>query len=344
MPAVRVGSVLVPHGLFLAPMAGVSDAPFRSLCKKYGAEYTVSEMISAKALCYEQNGRAAAPVRTAPLAEIDGGSAPMALQLFGSEPEFLARAAVLLESGTYRGFRSALAPAAIDINMGCPVEKVVRNGEGSALLKDHARAAEIVRAVVRAVHLPVTVKIRAGWDEQSKNAPELAKRLEDAGAALICVHGRTRQQFYQPVSDNRIIAAVKAAVSVPVIGNGDLFSAPDVKKMLEETGCDGVMIARGALGNPFLFAEIRAMLEGCPYTPPTTEERLAVAFAHATEIVAHKGERIGVPEARKHLAWYTKGLRGAPAVRGALMYATTLEEVRELLSRLASPEESGGDR
>ncbi len=344
MPAVRVGSVLVPHGLFLAPMAGVSDAPFRSLCKKYGAEYTVSEMISAKALCYEQNGRAAAPVRTAPLAEIDGGSAPMALQLFGSEPEFLARAAVLLESGTYRGFRSALAPAAIDINMGCPVEKVVRNGEGSALLKDHARAAEIVRAVVRAVHLPVTVKIRAGWDEQSKNAPELAKRLEDAGAALICVPGRTRQQFYQPGSDNRIIAAVKAAVSVPVIGNGDLFSAPDVKKMLEETGCDGVMIARGALGNPFLFAEIRAMLEGCPYTPPTTEERLAVAFAHATEIVAHKGERIGVPEARKHLAWYTKGLRGAPAVRSALMHATTLEEVRELLSRLASPEESGGDR
>ena len=330
--------------LILAPMAGVSDYSFRKLCVLWGADYCVTEMISAKALCYEQNGRAAAPVRTAPLAEIDGGSAPMALQLFGSEPEFLARAAVLLESGTYRGFRSALAPAAIDINMGCPVEQVVRNGEGSALLKDHARAAEIVRAVVRAVHLPVTVKIRAGWDEQSKNAPELAKRLEDAGAALICVHGRTRQQFYQPGSDNRIIAAVKAAVSVPVIGNGDLFSAPDVKKMLEETGCDGVMIARGALGNPFLFAEIRAMLEGCPYTPPTTEERLAVAFAHATEIVAHKGERIGVPEARKHLAWYTKGLRGAPAVRGALMHATTLEEVRELLSRLASPEESGGDR
>lgn len=339
MPGITVGTTQVPHGLFLAPMAGVSDASFRALCKKYGAEYTVSEMISAKALCFEQNGKGSAPVRTAPLAEVEADSAPMAVQLFGSEPEFLARAAALLESGEYRGHRSTLCPAAIDINMGCPVEKVVKNGEGSALLKTPERAAEIVRAVVRAVHLPVTVKIRAGWDEAHKNAPELAKRLEDAGASLLCVHGRTRQQFYQPGSDNRIIAAVRAAVRIPVIGNGDLFSAADVRKMLEETGCDGVMIARGALGNPFLFAEVRAYLEGRPYTPPTVAERLRVAYSHAADIVARKGERIGVPEARKHLAWYTKGLRGAPAVRGALMHVNTLEEVQEVLSRLTPAEE-----
>lgn len=335
MPCVHIGSVTVPHGLLLAPMAGVTDAAFRALCKKFGAEYTVSEMISAKALCFEQNGKGTAPVRTAPLAEVEADSAPMAVQLFGSEPEFLARAAAMLESGEYRGRRGSLPPAAVDINMGCPVEKVVRNGEGSALLRDPARAEAIVRAVVRAVRLPVTVKLRAGWDADSINAPELAKRLEDAGAAAICIHGRTRRQFYQPGSDMRVIAAVKAAVSVPVIGNGDLFTAADVKRMLDTTGCDGVMIARGALGNPFLFEETLAMLEGRAYTPPTTEKRLAVAFSHAADIVARKGERIGVPEARKHLAWYTKGLRGAPAVRDALMHVSTLEEVRKVLARLA---------
>lgn len=334
MPAVRIGTITVPHGLFLAPMAGVGDAAFRALCKKFGAEYTVSEMISAKALCFEQNGKETAPARTARLAEVEADSTPMAIQLFGAEPEFLARAAAMLECGEYRGRRGSLSPAAIDLNMGCPVEKVVKNGEGSALLRDPRRAEAIVRAVVHAVHLPVTVKLRAGWDADSIVAPELAKRLEAAGAAAICIHGRTRQQFYQPGSDNRVIAAVKKAVSIPVIGNGDLFCAADVQRMLETTGCDGVMLARGALGNPFLFAETLAMLENRPYTPPTVRERLAVALAHTADIVKRKGERIGVPEARKHLAWYTKGMRGAPAVRGALMRVTTIEEVREVLSRL----------
>lgn len=341
MPCVHIGSVSVPHGLFLAPMAGVTDAAFRALCKKFGAEYTVSEMVSAKALCYEQNGKGSAPARTAQLAQVEADSTPMAVQLFGSEPEFFARAAEILESGEYRGRRGNLTPAAVDINMGCPVEKVVRNGEGSALLRDPLRAQEIVRATARAVRLPVTVKLRAGWDAESINAPELARRLEEAGAAAICIHGRTRRQFYQPGSDNRVIAAVKAAVSIPVIGNGDLFSAEDVKRMLEETGCDGVMIARGALGNPFLFAQIAAMLEGRAYVPPTQEERLDAAFAHAADLVARKGERVGVPEARKHLAWYTKGMRGAPAVRDALMRVNTLEEVREVLSRLAPENQTG---
>lgn len=334
MAPLSIGSLALQKGLMLAPMAGVSDATFRAICKKYGAEYTVSEMISAKALCFEQEARAGARLRTAPLADIEDSSAPMAVQLFGSDPAFLARAAALLASGSYRGRRGVLLPAAIDLNMGCPVEKVVRNGEGSALLRDPVRAAEIVRAVRAAVSLPVTVKIRAGWDEQSVNAPELARRLEAAGADLICVHGRTRSAFYQPGSDNRVIAAVKAAVQIPVVGNGDLFSAADVRRMLDETGCDGVMIARGALGNPFLFAEVCAMLEGRSYRPPTVEERLDTALLHARDIVARKGETVGVPECRKHLAWYTKGLRGGASVRGALMQVTTLEEIAAVLARL----------
>lgn len=334
MAPLRIGTLTLQKGLLLAPMAGVSDASFRALCKKFGAEYTVSEMISAKALCFEQNAREGTRVRTAPLAEIEASSAPMAVQLFGSEPEFLARAAALLASGSYRGRRGGLLPAAIDLNMGCPVEKVVRNREGSALLRDPVYAAKLVLAVKAAVSIPVTVKIRAGWDAQNVNAPEVAKRLEAAGADLICVHGRTRNQFYQPGSDNRVIAAVKAAVRIPVVGNGDLFSAGDVRRMLDETGCDGVMIARGALGNPFIFEEVSAMLDARPYTPPTTAERLDVALAHAKDIVARKGEAVGVPECRKHLAWYTKGLRGGSAARDVLMHVSTLGEIEAVLARL----------
>lgn len=334
MPELRIGGVTLKHGLLLAPMAGVGDAAFRALCKSFGAEYTVSEMISAKALCFEQNTKNHTHLRTAPLAEIDPASAPEAVQLFGSDAVFLASAAALLATGSYHGKKNDLLPAAIDLNMGCPVEKVVRNGEGSALLRDPAHAAKLVAAVVDAVSLPVTVKIRAGWDEKSINAVEMAKRLEAAGAALITVHGRTRQQFYQPSSDNRVIAAVKSAVRIPVVGNGDLFTAADVKRMYEETGCDGVMIARGALGNPFIFRETVAMLEGREIAPPTTEERLAVALAHAKDAASRKGERIGVAEIRKHLAWYTKGLRGGSAVRNALTSAETIREVEMLLEAL----------
>ena len=334
MAPLKIGARTLPHGLLLAPMAGVSDTSFRLLCRKAGAEYTVSEMVSAKALCFEQRSKPSAPVRTAPLADILQAEAPMAIQLFGSDPDFMREAAMLLESGNYRGAKSECAPAAIDINMGCPVHKVVGNYEGSALMRDPERAAAIVRAVKDAVKLPVTVKIRAGWDENSKNAPEFAKRMEEAGADLITVHGRTRQQFYAPSSDNRVIAAVKRAVCIPVVGNGDLFCAEDVRRMREQTECDGVMIARGAMGNPFLFSEIIAMDEGKPYTPPTDKERIDTALFHAADMVKRKGERMGLAEARKHMLWYCKGLRGAAAAREALTHAESLEEIRTVLYTL----------
>ena len=334
MAPLRFGSVTLLHGLMLAPMAGVSDTTFRLLCRRAGAEYTVSEMISAKALCFEQKNKRASTVRTAPLAAITAEEAPMAVQIFGSEPEYMKEAAVLLESRSYLGAAGDLPPAAIDINMGCPVQKVAGNGEGSALMKEPERAAAIVRAVKDAVRLPVTVKIRAGWDQSSINAPEFAKRMEAAGADLITVHGRTRKQFYAPSSDNRVIAAVKQAVSVPVVGNGDLFCAADVKRMREETGCDGVMIARGAMGNPFLFTEILAMDEGRPYTPPTDRERIEVAIAHAADMVARKGERVGLAEARGQMLWYCKGLRGASSARQALTQATSLAQIRAIFESL----------
>ena len=334
MAPLVIGAHTLAHGVMLAPMAGVADTSFRVMCREKGAEYTVSEMISAKALCFEQKSRPSAPVKTAELANIVTEESPMAIQLFGREPAFMAEAARLIESGEYRGASQALPPAAIDINMGCPVPKVVGNGEGSALMREPALAAEIVREIKKAVKLPVTVKIRAGFTNDNRNAPEMAKMLEDAGADLICVHGRTRQQYYQPYSDNGIIAAVKQAVSVPVIGNGDLNCAEDVERMLTQTACDGVMIARGALGNPWIFAEVIAALEGRPYTPPSAAERLEAALAHAAALVERKGERIGLPEARKHLVWYCKGLRGAAAARGELMQAQTLEGVRAVFDSL----------
>ena len=334
MAPLVIGAHTLAHGVMLAPMAGVADTTFRAICRAHGAEYTVSEMLSAKALCFEQKGRPSAPARTAALANIIREESPMAIQLFGREPDFMAEAARLIESGTYRGACLEMPPAAIDINMGCPVPKVVGNGEGSALMREPALAAEIVRAIKRAVKLPVTVKIRAGFTNDNKHAPEMAKMLEDAGADLICVHGRTRQQYYQPTSDNGIIAAVKRAVRVPVIGNGDLNCGEDVKRMLTETGCDGVMIARGSLGNPWIFSEVIAALEGREYVAPDAAERLAAALTHAADLVARKGERVGLPEARKHLVWYCKGLRGAAAARGELMQAQSLEGVRAVFDSL----------
>ena len=328
------GDVSLPHGLMLAPMAGVSDTSFRMLCRRAGAEYVVSEMISAKALCFEQSCKKPEMARTAKLAAITAEEGPMALQIFGSEPEYMREAARLLESREYLGAEGTVPPVAIDINMGCPVHKVAGNGEGSALMKDPERAAAIVRAVKSAVTLPVTVKIRAGWDVNSINAPEFAKRMEDAGADLITVHGRTRQQMYAPYSDNGVIAAVKQAVKVPVVGNGDLFCAADVKRMREETGCDGVMIARGAMGNPFLFTEILQTDKGLPFTPPTDRERIETAIAHAADMVARKGEHVGLSEARKHMLWYCKGLRGASHARDALTRAESLAQIRLIFEAL----------
>ena len=342
MGNITVGNFTLCHGLFLAPLAGVSDRAFRNICRDCGAEYTVSEMVSAKALCYEQlSKKENVPVRTAPLASVYTGEMPLAIQLFGSEPQFMAEAARLIEERSYRGCTSDTAPAAIDINMGCPVPKIVGNGEGSALMKNPKLAADIVGAVCRATKLPVTVKIRAGWDKDSINAPEMAKRLEDAGAALIAVHGRTRAQMYAPSADWNVIADVKKSVTIPVIGNGDILSAGDALRMYEQTGCDGVMIARGALGNPWLFTEIRARMEGREYIPPTLEERLRTALSQVEFMVKEKGERVAVAEARKHLSWYTKGMEGAAAARMAINNAATLSEMHAILGHL---EEGGADK
>ena len=333
----RFADIELAHGLFFAPLAGVSDRTFRRLARRYGAEYTTSEMVSAKALCYEQLSHRPvtdARVKTAPLAAVMRDEAPMAVQLFGAEPAFMAEAARLLESGEYRGACGEIPPAAIDVNMGCPMAKIVGNGEGSALMKDPLLAERIVRAMTDAVKLPITVKIRAGWDRNSRNAVELAKRLEDAGAAMICVHGRTREQMYAPSADWDIIRQVKEAVRVPVVGNGDIFSADDALRMFSQTKCDGIMIARGAQGNPWIFSEIRAALEAKAYVPPTLAERLSVAREHASELVLQKGERIGIAESRKHMAWYLHGVRGAASARAAVMQAETLGDIDMIFEKI----------
>lgn len=327
------GNTVLQHGVMLAPMAGVTDTSFRLLCRRFGAEYTVSEMVSAKALCYEQRShrKESGASCTAQLARITKEEAPMAVQLFGSEPEFMAEAARLLESGEYRGCASEVAPAAIDINMGCPVRKITGNGEGSALMKTPEVAEAIVWAVRSAVSLPVTVKIRAGWDAEHINAVEFARRLEAAGADLICVHARTREQLYAPGIMPEVIAEVKAAVKIPVVGNGDIFSAEDALKMKKNTGCDGVMIGRGAMGHPWIFREIVDALEGKQTPAMSLDERLSVAAEHLDAMLADKGERTGVAEAKKHMAWYISGIPGAAAARGSVMTASSPEELRAVL-------------
>lgn len=335
--SITIGNTVLDHGLILAPMAGAADASFRAVCRAMGAEYTVTEMVSAKALCYEQRTRGSNPrtYKTATLARITAGEAPCAVQLFGAEPAYMAEAAAMLESGNYRGADDdRLSPVAIDINMGCPVHKVVSNGEGSALMKDPALAGEIIKAVKRAVKLPVTVKFRAGWDKDSINAPEFARMAEQAGADIICIHGRTREQMYAPGIDIGVIEQVKKAVSIPVIGNGDIFTAEDAIRMIDRTGCDGVAIARGALGNPWIFREIAAALDGKQFTPPTDEERLSLALFHGRDMIERKGVSRGLAEARPHMARYTKGIHSSAAARDAIMKAESLEQIEQVFLQL----------
>ncbi|MBR2620854.1 MAG: tRNA dihydrouridine synthase DusB [Clostridia bacterium] len=335
--ALTIGDVSLRHGLMLAPLAGVSDHPFRRICRAQGAEFTVSEMVSAKSLCYEKMSRRASVgenSKSAPLAKVWADDVPMAVQLFGSEPEFMAEAAAMVAEGSYAGCTSQAKPAAIDINMGCPVHKIVSNGEGSALLRDIPLAGRIVRAVAKAVDLPVTVKIRIGFDAKHICAVEMAKELEASGAAAICVHGRTREQMYRPGVDLDAIAAVKAAVSIPVIGNGDIMSVADALNMKEKTGCDGLMIARGAMGNPWLFAEIAAALEGREFVPPSLQERIETALSQMAQMIEEKGERVGFAESKKQMAWYIHGVVGAAEARGRLMTATTPCEVETVMRGL----------
>ena len=339
--SLKIGTATLAHGLMLAPMAGVTDRSFRLLCREKGAEYLVSEMVSAKALCYEQKAkrREAALMGTAPLAAISAEEAPMAIQIFGSEPDFMAEAARMLEASSYRGCLSEVSPVAIDVNMGCPVRKITSNGEGSALMKNPRLAGEIVSAMTKAVKLPVTVKIRAGWDSDSINAPEMAKILEQSGASVICVHARTKEQLYTPGIDLRVIEQVKRAVSIPVVGNGDITSAEDAIAMIEKTGCDGVMIGRGAMGNPWLFSEIAARMEGREFIAPTVEERLQTALSHLDQMIAHKGDRVGLAEGKKHVSWYLNGLRGAASARAAIMTADSTDAIRSVLETILKENE-----
>ncbi len=329
-----IGNVKLEHGLFLAPMAGVTDRSFRAVCRRFGAEYTVSEMVCAKAMCYEQLKKGGGESKSGALATVYEDELPMAVQIFGSEPEYMAEAAVMIEKCSYRGCLSKVAPSAIDINMGCPVKKITSNGEGSALMKDPELCGKIVEAVVKAISLPVTVKIRAGWDKSSINAVEVAKTVEVAGASAICVHARTKEQLYAPGIDLSVIEAVKKSVSIPVIGNGDIYTPEDALSMREKTACDGVMLARGTLGNPWLFSAVRAAFEGKPYVEISSTERLTLAKELLSMMIADKGERVGTAEAKKQIAWFIRDLSSAAACRSAVMNSSNSKEICDILDGL----------
>lgn len=312
----------------LAPMAGATDCAMRLLCTKMGADYSVSEMVSAKALCYRDK-------KTAVLTRTVAGEAPVAIQLFGHEPDVMAEAAVMIAEGSFEGCSYAQKPVAIDINMGCPVKKIVSSGDGSALMKTPALAAEIVKKTVYALEkytLPVTIKIRSGWDKNSINAPEFAKALVAAGAAAVTVHARTREQMYAPSADISVIGAVKKAVGdAVVIGNGDICCVQDAEKMIRETGCDSIMIGRAALGDPWVFSQIKAIQKGEDPVYPTAEDRVSLALELAKAIVADKGEEMGVREARGRCAHFIKGLPGSAAVRDGINRSVKLEEIENIL-------------
>ena len=312
----RIGNVTFDNNLILAPMAGVTDLPFRFLCREQGCGLSVTEMVSAKAILYKNKN-------TNELLSVSDQEGPVSVQLFGSDPDIMANMAAAIESRPF---------ALIDVNMGCPVPKIVNNGEGSALMKDIKLAEKILTAMVKAVKKPVTVKFRKGFTEEDCNAVEFARMAESSGVAAIAVHGRTREQYYSGTADWDIIRQVKEAVSIPVIGNGDVFKPEDAKALIDQTGCDGVMIARGAKGNPWIFSRTLHYLEtGELLQPPTPAEISEMILRHGTMQAEHKGETVAMREMRKHMAWYTGGLPHSAKLRNDINQVETMEELRRFV-------------
>ena len=312
----KIGNVQVDNEVFLSPMAGVTDLPFRTICKEKGCGMLYTEMINAKALCYDDEN-------TKKMLRMDKDEHPVAVQIFGSDPEFMGKAAIIMNQ---------YPNEILDINMGCPAPKVIKNGDGSALMRNPKLAAEVLTAVVKNSEKPVTLKIRKGWDDDSVNAVEIAKIAEECGISALAIHGRTREQFYSGKADWDIIAEIKQAINIPVIGNGDVFEVEDAVNMLEKTKCDAIMIGRGAQGNPWIFNRINHYMKTGEILPePTLEEKITTAIRHMNLAVAEHGDYVAVREMRKHIGWYLKGLKNSAKYRDQINKITDYKEVIAML-------------
>ena len=312
----KIGNIQLDNKVFLSPMAGVTDLPFRLICKEKGCGMLYTEMINAKALCYDDEN-------TKRMLKIEDEEHPIAVQIFGSDPEFMGKAAAIMNE---------YPNEILDINMGCPAPKVVKNGDGSALMRNPKLAAEVLSSVVKNSKKPVTLKIRKGWDDNSVNAVEIAKIAEECGISALAIHGRTREQFYSGKADWDIIAEIKQAINIPVIGNGDVFEVQDAVNMLEKTKCDSIMIGRGAQGNPWIFKRINHYMKTGEVLPePTLEEKITTAIKHMNLAVAEHGEYVAVREMRKHIGWYLKGLKNSAKYRDQINKITDYKEVIAML-------------